>query len=183
MSRIGKQPVAVPSGVKVAIDGQVINVEGPKGKLLFKMADGVSASLDPEKNQVVVKRASDLRQHKALHGLTRSLIANMVKGVTDGYQKRLDIIGVGYGAKLQGKELTLTVGFAAPVKRMVPEGLTVTVPKPTQIVIQGPDKQMVGEFAAVVRRVRPPEPYKGKGIRYEGEVVKRKAGKAFVTAE
>ena len=183
MSRIGKQPVAVPSGVKVAIDGQVINVEGPKGKLLFKMADGVSASLDQEKNQVVVKRASDVRQHKALHGLTRSLIANMVKGVTDGYQKRLDIIGVGYGAKLQGKELTLSVGFAAPAKRTVPEGLIVTVPKPTQIVIQGPDKQMVGEFAAVVRRVRPPEPYKGKGIRYEGEVVKRKAGKAFVAAE
>ena len=183
MSRIGKQPVAVPSGVKVAVNGQVINVEGPKGKLLFKMADGVSASLDQAKNQVVVTRASDLRLHKALHGLTRSLIANMVKGVTEGYQKRLDILGVGYGAKLQGKELTLTVGFANPVKRMVPEGLTVTVPKPTQIFIQGPDKQMVGEFAAVVRRVRPPEPYKGKGIRYEGEVVKRKAGKAFVAAE
>ena len=183
MSRIGKQPVPVPSGVKVAIDGQVIHVEGPKGKLLFKMADGVSAGIDPAKNQVVVKRASDVRLHKALHGLTRSLIANMMKGVTEGYVRRLEVVGVGYNAKVQGKELTLAVGFANPVKRAIPEGLTVTAPAPTQIVIQGPDKQKVGEFAAVVRRVRPPEPYKGKGIRYEGEVVKRKAGKAFVATE
>jgi len=183
MSRIGKQPVPVPSGVKVAIDGQVINVEGPKGKLLFKMAEGVSASLDPEKKQVVVKRASDLRLHKALHGLTRSLIFNMVKGVTEGYARKLEIVGVGYNAKVQGKDLALTVGFAAPVKLVIPDGLTVTAPAPTSVVIQGADKQKVGEFAAVVRRVRPPEPYKGKGIRYEGEVVKRKAGKAFVAAE
>jgi len=183
MSRIGKQPVPVPGGVKVAVDGQVISVEGPKGKLLFKMAEGVSASLDKEKNQVVVKRASDVRLHKALHGLTRSLIANMVKGVTEGYVRKLEIVGVGYNAKSQGKDLVLALGFAAPLKLKVPDGLNVTTPTATSIVIQGPDKQQVGEFAAVVRRTRPPEPYKGKGIRYEGEVVKRKAGKAFVATE
>ena len=183
MSRIGKQPVPVPGGVKVAVDGQVINVEGPKGKLLFRMAEGVSASLDPEKKQVVVKRASDVRLHKALHGLTRALIANMMKGVTQGYERKLEVIGVGYNAKLQGRELALSVGFSAQVKVRIPEGVNVTTPTATSIVIQGPDKQKVGEFAAVVRRVRPPEPYKGKGIRYEGEVVKRKAGKAFVAAE
>jgi large subunit ribosomal protein L6 len=167
----------------VAIDGQVINVEGPKGKLLFKMADGVSASLDQEKKQVVVKRASDLRLHKALHGLTRSLIFNMVKGVTEGYVRKLEIVGVGYNAKLAGKDLVLSVGFAAPVKLNIPDGLNVATPTPTSLLIQGSDKQKVGEFAAVVRRSRPPEPYKGKGIRYEGEVVKRKAGKSFVAAE
>jgi large subunit ribosomal protein L6 len=183
MSRIGKQPVPVPGGVKVAVAGQVINVEGPKGKLLFKMADGVSAAFDPEKKQVLVKRASDSRSHKELHGMTRSLIFNMVKGVTEGYVRRLEIVGVGFNAKVQGKDLLLTVGFVNPVKLAIPAGLAVTTPAPTAIVIQGPDKQMVGEFAAVVRRVKPPEPYKGKGIRYEGEQVRRKAGKAFVATE
>jgi large subunit ribosomal protein L6 len=183
MSRIGKQPVVIPAGVKAALEGRVIQVEGPKGKLSLTIVEGISASIDQEKKQVVVKRASDSRQHKALHGLTRSLINNMVKGVTGGYQRRLEIVGVGYNAKVQGNDLVLTVGFVNPVKMPIPKGLTVQTPAPTQIVIQGPDKQMVGEFAAVVRRVRPPEPYKGKGIRYEGEVVKRKAGKAFVAAE
>ncbi len=183
MSRIGKQPVPVLSGVKVAVNGQVINVEGPKGKLIFKMAGGVKAALDQAKNEVVVTRNSDSRLHKSLHGLTRTLIANMIKGVTQGYEKKLEIVGVGYNAKLQGSDLVLSVGFVNTVKMPVPQGLTVKTPTATSIVIQGPDKQMVGEFAAVVRRVRPPEPYKGKGIRYEGEVVRRKAGKAFVAAE
>lgn len=183
MSRIGKQPVPIPSGVKVSIEGQLVTVEGPKGKLVFKMAEGVSASVDQEKNQVIVKRASDLRQHKALHGLTRTLIANMITGVTKGYERRLEIVGVGYNAKVQGTELALAVGFVEPYKVPIPKGLTVTTPTPTSVVIQGIDKQLVGEFAAEVRRVRPPEPYQGKGIRYEGEIVRRKAGKAFVAGE
>jgi len=185
MSRIGKQPVAVPSGVKVkqAADGDrmLLSVEGPKGKISFPFRKDVDISVDGD--TIRISRSGDAAFERAYHGTARSLIANMVQGVSQGFVKTLDIEGVGYNAKLEKKTVVLQIGFCHPVTMEIPEGLTVEVPKPTQIVVSGPDKQVVGEFAAQVRKIRPPEPYKGKGIRYAGEKIVRKAGKAFGSGE
>jgi large subunit ribosomal protein L6 len=178
MSRIGKQPVAVPSGVKVAITGKTIAVEGPKGKLDWTFRPELTVTYDDGAKQIVVSRDSDARQSRALHGLTRSLVQNMVIGVSEGYEKRLEIVGVGYVGVVQKGRLELRVGFANEVHKPIPEGLDVSCPDTTHVVVKGANKQMVGQFAAEVRAVRKPEPYKGKGIRYEGELVRRKQGKA-----
>ena len=180
MSRIGRKPVPVPASVKITIADSTIHVEGPKGKLSFTYRDAITVEFEEAEKQVVVKRADDERESRALHGLTRSLVANMVEGVTNGYTKKLEIVGVGYQAQLKkANTVALQVGFANQVVLEAPAGVSVVVPDPTHITITGSDKQAVGQFAAVIRKVRPPEPYKGKGIRYEGEVVRRKAGKAF----
>jgi large subunit ribosomal protein L6 len=180
MSRIGRKPIPVPTQVKVSIADSTIRVEGPKDKLSFTHRPEIEVRYDEASRQVHVVRHDDERTSRALHGLTRSLIANMVEGVTNGYTKKLEIVGVGYQAQLRkANTLALQVGFANAVVLEAPPGVNVTVPDPTHITITGADKQAVGQFAAVVRKVRPPEPYKGKGIRYEGEAVRRKAGKAF----
>jgi large subunit ribosomal protein L6 len=179
MSRIGKQPVAVPAGVKVSVAGRKVHVEGPLGKLVFEHRPEISVAYDDAAKKVIVTRQGDERLDRALHGLTRAMIANMVLGVTKGYEKALEIVGVGYGAKLQGKQLALTVGYADTRLLPIPEGVKVELPTATRVVVKGPDKQAVGDFAARVRKVRKPEPYQGKGIRYVDEVVRRKAGKAF----
>ncbi len=180
MSRIGRKPVPVPAGVKVSVADSTIQVEGPKGKLSYNYRSEIGVRFDESAKQVIVTRPDDERQNRALHGLTRSLIANMVQGVTSGYIKKLEIVGVGYQAQLKkANTVALQVGYANQVVLEAPPGVSVTVPDATHITISGPDKQAVGQFAAVVRKVRPPEPYKGKGIRYEGEAVRRKAGKAF----
>ena len=178
MSRIGKKPVVIPAGVKVAVDGQTVSVEGPKGKLARQFPNEVTIALDTEGNQVNVSTDRDDRESKSYHGLTRALIQNMVEGVSNGYEKRLHIVGVGYLAAVQGDTLQLRVGYANEVQKKIPTGLTVTCPDQTHVVVQGCDKQLVGQFAAEVRAVRKPEPYKGKGVRYEGEQVKIKPGKA-----
>jgi large subunit ribosomal protein L6 len=181
MSRIGKQPIAVPAGVKVKVaDGKVF-VEGPKGKLELPYHRNMAVEVDGDGKHVHVKRPDDERQNRALHGLTRSLIANMVEGVVKGYEKRLRIEGIGYQAAEKNKGVELTVGYANRVLLVPPAGVTVKVPDQTTIVITGADKQKVGQFAAEVRHVRPPEPYKGKGIRYENEQVRRKEGKSFTS--
>lgn len=179
MSRIGKKPVKIPAGVKVAVADRTINVEGKLGKLAWNFRPEVTVAVSEGDKEVVVGRQGDTRQARALHGLTRAMIANMIKGVTDGYEKKLEIVGVGYLAAVQGKTLQLRVGFANEVHKPIPAGLNVACPDQTHIVIKGTDKQQVGQFAAEVRAVRKPEPYKGKGIRYENEVVRRKAGKAM----
>ena len=180
MSRIGRKPVPVPAGVKVALADSTIHVEGPKGKLQFTYREEIGVEYDAPKNQVLVTRSDDERLSRALHGLTRSLISNMVEGVSKGYAKKLEIVGVGYQAQLKkANTVALQVGYANQVILEAPTGVSVTVPDATHITISGADKQAVGQFAAEVRKVRPPEPYKGKGIRYEGEVVRRKAGQAF----
>lgn len=176
MSRIGRAPIAVPATVKIKAEGQRIQVEGPKGKLSWTLPAVIAAKLDGP--TLTVARQSEERAVKALHGLSRALIANMVLGVTNGFSRELEIVGVGFKAALQGKQLALNVGFSHPVAIAVPEGITVAVPKPTSIVVSGADKQQVGQFAANIRGVYPPEPYKGKGIRYAGETVRKKAGKA-----
>ena len=176
MSRIGRAPVAIPSGVNVKQDGARLLVEGPKGKLAITIPPAISVKLSGQ--QVEVARSSDEKAVKALHGLSRALIANMVSGVVTGFSKELEIVGVGYRAQLKGKQLELSVGFSHPVLVPIPEGITVEVPKPTNLVIKGFDKQLVGQFAANIRHIAPPEPYKGKGIKYAGEVIRRKAGKA-----
>lgn len=176
MSRVGNKPVPVTSGVKVAVSGQKINVEGPLGKLDFEFRPEISVSVDG--SNVVVKRANDERESKALHGLTRSLIENMVEGVSKGFEKRLEVVGVGYLAAIKGDTLQLRVGYANEIHKKIPKGLKVTCPDQTHVVIAGCDKQMVGQFAAEVRAARKPEPYKGKGVRYQGEVVKIKPGKS-----
>ncbi|GIW85775.1 MAG: 50S ribosomal protein L6 [Isosphaeraceae bacterium] len=180
MSRIGRKPVSVPANVKVALADSTIHVEGPKGKLSFQYRPEMTVRYDETARQIRVERPDDERLNRALHGLTRSLIANMVQGVTEGYTRKLEVVGVGYQAQLKGAgKLALQVGYSNQVVLEAPEGVTVTVPDPTHITVSGPDKQKVGQFAALIRKVRPPEPYKGKGIRYEGEAVRRKAGKAF----
>jgi large subunit ribosomal protein L6 len=179
MSRIGKQPVVVPAGVKIGVAGKQISIEGPLGKLSWGLRGEITATYDEANKQVVVTRNSDNRQARALHGLSRALIQNMVQGVTKGYEKKLEIVGVGYLAAIQKGVLQLRVGFANEVQMPIPAGLTVTCPDQTHVVIKGSDKQLVGQFAAEVRAVRKPEPYKGKGVRYDGEVVRRKAGKAM----
>ena len=180
MSRIGNKPVEIPDGVKVALAEDAINVEGPLGKLQWTHHPDVAVAYDENAKAVVVSRENDQRQSRALHGLTRALIQNMVVGVTQGYEKRLEIHGVGYLAAVQGNELQLRVGFANELKVSIPQGLDVAVPDQQHIVVRGIDKQQVGQFAAEVRALRKPEPYKGKGIRYMGEQVRRKQGKAMV---
>jgi len=176
MSRIGRQPIAIPSGVELAVDGSRVSVKGPRGAL--------QRNVHPEMRVVVddgtarVERPSDERQHRSLHGLTRTLVANMVEGVTNGYEKRLEIVGVGYRAALKGRDLELALGFSHAVPFPAPEGIEFEVPAPTRITVRGIDKQLVGQVAANIRKLRKPEPYKGKGIRYEGEYVRKKAGKA-----
>jgi len=195
MSRIGKQPVSIPAGVKVKVtDGKVL-VEGPKGKLempyhrnvkvelgkLSKQGDQVAFAADPAGPLVRVTRIDEERLSKSVHGLMRTLVANMIEGVTKGYEKRLKIEGVGYGAKLDKKSVVLTVGYANQIVLDPPAGVTAEVPDATTIIVRGADKQQVGQFAAEVRASRPPEPYQGKGIRYENEVVRRKEGKSFTS--
>jgi large subunit ribosomal protein L6 len=178
MSRIGKKPVSVPAGVKISVDNAVITVEGPKGQLAYTHRPEVQVAYDEAAQQVVVAAPGADRASRAYHGLTRSLIQNMVLGVVNGYEKRLEIVGVGYIGSIQGTTLSLRVGYANEIHKTVPQGLQVTCPDQTHIVIRGCDKQQVGEFAAEVRAIRKPEPYKGKGVRYEGEHVKIKPGKA-----
>lgn len=175
MSRIGRMPVAIPAGVTVKIEGSVVTVKGPKGELVKAMHPDMQ--IEVSGTEVLVKRASEDKLHKSLHGLTRSLVNNMVVGVTEGYKKELEIQGVGYRCAKEGKNLNLTVGYSHPV--LIPEvpGITIDCPAPNKIVISGIDKQAVGQFAAEVREKKPPEPYKGKGIRYVGEHVRRKEGK------
>ncbi len=178
MSRIGKKPIAVPSGANYKLSGPTITVEGPKGKLGYDLPEGITIA-EADGGQLQVTRRSDNKRHRALHGLARSLVANMFEGVINGFTKKLEIVGVGYNAKLEGKTLVITVGFSHPVNFEIPSGLTVETPTQSTIVITGADKQLVGEFAAEVRHTRPPEPYGGKGIKYDDEVVRRKAGKAL----
>jgi large subunit ribosomal protein L6 len=175
MSRIGKQPIPVPDGVSVAIEPQAVSVKGPKGELAENKARDIEVR--QEDGEIVVTRPTDRGEHRALHGLTRSLIANMVEGVTDGYERRLEIQGVGYRANLRGRNLEMSLGYSHPVSIEAPEGIEFEVPQPTEVVVRGIDKQLVGEMAARIRKSRPPEPYKGKGVRYAGEHVARKVGK------
>jgi large subunit ribosomal protein L6 len=175
VSRIGKQPIPVPDGVEVAIEPELVRVTGPRGELSERVARDIEVT--QEDGQLVVRRPTDRGEHRALHGLTRSLIANMVQGVTEGFEKRLEIQGVGYRAQLRGNAVELSVGYSHTVTVQAPDGIELEVPVPTQIVVRGISKQAVGEVAARIRRVRPPEPYKGKGIRYQGEYVARKVGK------
>jgi large subunit ribosomal protein L6 len=176
MSRIGKNPVAVPSGVTVTLDGNRITVKGPKGELTRVLPADIKVS--QENGTVTVARPSDEAKHKALHGLSRTLVANMVEGVTKGFSKQLDIVGVGYKAETRPYGLQLALGFSHPVEYKAPKGIKLTAPAPTQIVIEGANKEIVGQVAAELRSLRPPEPYKGKGIKYAGEQIRRKAGKA-----
>ncbi len=180
MSRIGKMPVVIPSGVKIDLAGKHITVEGPKGKLERDIHPDIDVVIEGE--ELLVTRPSDDKTHRALHGLTRALINNMVTGVTNGFKKELELVGVGYRAAKQGNNLVLTVGYSHPVEMEPPDGNNIEVPTPNRITNLGIDKEKVGAFAANVRSVRPPEPYKGKGIKYDGEVIKRKAGKAGVKA-
>lgn len=175
MSRIGKLPIAIPAGVEVTIDGLLVTVKGPKGEMTREVRPEVNVKV--EDGQLLVTRDSDVAQIRAYHGLTRALLANMVTGVTTGFTRKLTIIGVGYRAAVQNNVLSLNVGKSHPVEMPAPEGVEVQCPTPTQIVVTGPDKEVLGEYAAKIRAQRPPEPYKGKGIRYEDEYVVRKAGK------
>jgi large subunit ribosomal protein L6 len=190
MSRIGKKPIEIPDGVTVDVGNGVVSVKGPKGELSQAVSPamrieqgggpaegGTEGGSSAPPGTLTVERPSDRGQHRSLHGLTRSLIANMVEGVTNGYEKRLQIQGVGYRARLQGKALELAVGYSHPISIPAPDGIEFDVPQPTEVVVRGIDKQLVGEIAAQVRKQRPPEPYKGKGIRYVGEHVRRKVGK------
>lgn len=176
MSRIGKQTIAVPANVKVALEGKNVKVTGPQGSLEVSVRDEISVEL--KDSLITVKRADESRTAKSLHGLTRTLIANMVKGTSEGFQKKLDIVGVGYKAEVQGNSLNLALGYSHPVKYELPKGISAAVEKQTAITIKGADKQLVGQVAADIRAFRKPEPYKGKGIKYSDEVIRRKAGKA-----
>jgi large subunit ribosomal protein L6 len=175
MSRIGKQPIPVPETVTIAIEPELVRVSGPRGELHERVSRELT--IEQADAELLVKRPTDRGEHRALHGLTRSLIANMVQGVTEGFEKRLEIQGVGYRASLRGKDIELAVGYSHSVTVKAPEGIEFEVPTPTQIVVRGNSKQLVGEIAARIRKVRPPEPYKGKGIRYRDEYVARKVGK------
>jgi large subunit ribosomal protein L6 len=186
MSRIGKKPIPVPDGVTVSIEPELVRVNGPRGELFERVPRDITvqqAAPPPERevqgveSELLVTRPTDRAEHRALHGLTRSLVANMVEGVTAGFQKRLEIQGVGYRAQLKGRDLELALGYSHPVPIKAPDGIEFEVPMPTRIVVKGISKQLVGETAANIRKQRPPEPYKGKGIRYEGEYVARKVGK------
>ena len=175
MSRIGKQPIPVPAGVEVSIEPEVVRVSGPRGSLEERVARDIG--VEQRDGEIVVTRPTDRGEHRALHGLTRTLVANMVEGVTAGFEKRLEIQGVGYRAALKGSDIELQVGYSHPVSINAPKGIDFEVPTPTSIIVRGSSKQAVGEIAARIRKVRPPEPYKGKGIRYAGEHVQRKVGK------
>ncbi|MCA0146074.1 50S ribosomal protein L6 [Blastococcus sp. LR1] len=176
MSRIGRLPIAVPSGVDIAIDGQTVNVKGPKGNLSHTVAAPITVERD-EDGTLKVLRPNDERQNRALHGLSRTLIANMITGVTEGYTKTLEIVGVGYRVQARGSDLEFALGFSHPVPVKAPEGITFAVESPTRLRVSGIDKQLVGEVSAKIRKIRKPDPYKGKGVRYQGEVIKRKVGK------
>jgi large subunit ribosomal protein L6 len=176
MSRIGRKPVPIPSGVEVAVHGSDVSAKGPKGTLSLRAHAEMTVRV--AEGEVLVERPTDQRHHRALHGLTRSLIANMVEGVTNGYRKELDIVGVGYRAALKGSDLEISLGFSHPVSVKPPAGITFEVPQPTRIVVSGADKELVGKTAADIRMLRRPDPYKGKGVRYVGEYIRKKAGKA-----
>jgi len=176
MSRIGKKPIVLPKNVTATIEGQTIKVKGPRGELERRLHPALGIVL--ENGSVVVSRPDDESEHKALHGLTRTLVSNMVEGVTKGFQKQLEIVGVGYKAETRPYGLQLALGFSHPVEYRAPKGIKLSAPQPTQITIEGADKEMVGQVAAELRGLRPPEPYKGKGIKYVGEQIRRKAGKA-----
>jgi large subunit ribosomal protein L6 len=180
MSRIGRQPIALPTGVSVVIEPELVTVRGPKGELSERIPRDISVeqtAANDDGHQLVVTRPTDRGEHRALHGLTRTLVANMVTGVTAGFEKRLEIQGVGYRAQLKGRDLELALGYSHPVPVKAPDGIEFEVPQPTRITVRGASKQQVGEIAAYIRKQRKPEPYKGKGIRYEGEYVARKVGK------
>ncbi|MGC4887795.1 MULTISPECIES: 50S ribosomal protein L6 [unclassified Micromonospora] len=177
MSRIGRKSIPVPSGVDITIDGQTVKVKGPKGELSHVLAEPITAERD-ESGELHVNRPNDERKAKELHGLSRTLVANMIVGVTEGYRKSLEIAGTGYRVTAKGKDLEFALGFSHPVVVPAPDGITFTVERPTLFHVAGIDKQQVGEVAANIRKIRPPEPYKGKGVKYQGEVIRRKAGKA-----
>jgi large subunit ribosomal protein L6 len=179
MSRIGRQPIALPAGVSVKVQGNVVLVEKGKVSLVNPLPAGITCAVD--KSVVVFKRADDTRQQRALHGLTRALVANAVKGVVDGFSKDLEIIGIGYKAQVQGRVLSIALGYSHPIEFPIPEGIEIKVDKQTRLTITGADRQKVGQVAAEIRKLRAPEPYKGKGIRYADEVIKKKAGKAGKT--
>ncbi|HZJ84996.1 MAG TPA: 50S ribosomal protein L6 [Syntrophomonadaceae bacterium] len=176
MSRIGKKPISLPKGVEVKKEGNQIIVKGPKGTLSQNLPEEINFS--QEENELILERPNDDKKYRALHGLSRSLVANMVEGVTNGYEKKLELVGVGYRAQLQGKKLVINIGFSQPVEVDPPEGIEFEVPAVTKITVKGIDKQLVGNTAAHIRAIRKPEPYKGKGIKYENETIRRKAGKA-----
>jgi large subunit ribosomal protein L6 len=176
MSRLGRLPVAVPEGVQISVDGNVVKVKGPKGELSREFDRSMKVTVG--NGSVIVERPSDEKIHKSLHGLTRALVANMITGVTKGFEKGLELVGVGYRASKSGRKLVITVGFSHPVEIDPPEGIEFEVPNPTLVMVKGRDKEAVGQMAASIRDVKPPEPYQGKGIRYAGEKVRRKAGKA-----
>ncbi|MGH2821349.1 MAG: 50S ribosomal protein L6 [Actinomycetota bacterium] len=180
MSRVGKAPIPIPQGVGISIVGNVITVNGPRGELQRSMPKGIS--IEQTDGELRVQRASEAREVRALHGLVRSLVANMVLGVTQGFERRLEISGVGYRAQKKGDDLELSVGYSHPVAKPAPDGIEYDVPSPTKITVRGIDKELVGQTAAEIRSIRRPEPYKGKGIRYEGERIRRKAGKAAKAA-
>ena len=192
MSRVGEKPIILPEGVKVQIEGNIFTVEGPKGRLTGKVPPGMKVEVrEPSRSggevppkaakEIIVKRPSSKKFHKSLHGLSRSLLANMINGVSKGFSKSLEIIGLGYKANLKGDRLILSLGFSHPIEFPVPKGIEVKVEKGTQITVSGADKGLVGEITSDIRALKPPEPYKGKGIRYKGEYIKRKVGKAAVT--
>ena len=176
MSRIGRKPITVPAGVEVTLDGNTVTVKGPKGTLSGTFNKNMTIAKDGD--VITVTRPNDEKENRSLHGLTRTLIANLVEGVSNGYSKTLDIVGIGYRASMQGKDVVLSVGYSHTVTIAAPEGITIACPSPNQVVVSGADKQMVGQIAAEIRGVRPPEPYKGKGIKYSDEHVRRKEGKA-----
>jgi large subunit ribosomal protein L6 len=176
MSRIGKQPVVIPAGVEVTVDGSKVTVKGPKGTLTKTMHSNMTIAM--EGNVITVTRPNDLKENRSLHGLTRTLIANMIEGVANGYKKELEINGIGYRAEMKGKDLVMKIGYSHDVVMPQPEGITVEVPAPNKIIVSGADKEKVGQFAAEVREKRLPEPYKGKGIKYVDEYIRRKEGKA-----
>jgi large subunit ribosomal protein L6 len=177
MSRIGKLPVAVPGGVDVTVEGSLVTVKGPKGTLSHTLVEPITLGRDDESGALLVQRPNDERRSKALHGLSRTLVNNMVVGVTQGYEKKMEIHGVGYRVALKGAELEFSLGYSHPVKVTPPDGISFTVDTPTRFAVHGIDKQKVGEVAANIRKLRKPDPYKGKGVRYTGEVIRRKVGK------
>ncbi len=179
MSRVGRKPIPIPKGVKVEIGGQALAIEGPKGKLISPVPPGISFSL--EGGQLACSRANDERQQRSFHGLARALAQNAVKGVTEGFSKELDIVGVGYRASVEGSKVVFALGYSHPIEFALPAGIKVTIEKQTHLVVSGIDRQQVGQVAAEMRRLRPPDPYKQKGVRYVGEVLKKKAGKAGAT--
>ncbi|MBU4310900.1 50S ribosomal protein L6 [bacterium] len=179
MSRVGEKPIIIPEGVKVQIEGNILTAEGPKGKLVRKIPSEIKVEVKGK--EILTKRPSNAKSHKSLHGLSRTLLANMIKGVSEGFSKTLEIIGVGYKANPRGDKLILSLGFSNPVEFSIPKGIEIKAEKGTQITISGPDKGLVGETASTIRALKPPEPYKGKGIKYKGEYIKRKVGKTAVT--